>query len=105
MRVATCSLELMDHKEQWYPVTIAEALQRVGSTNHDVSFSIQAHFFIDTSAKVVTSRSKPSAFPSVLRPSHSAVQTLNADELNTEAVNQNDGPRWTSQEMFSLTKH
>ena len=104
MRAATCSLELMDHKEQWYPVTIAEALQRVGSTNHDVSFSIQAHFLIDTSAKLVTSRSKPSAFPSVLRSKHSAVQTLNADELNTEAVIQKECPRCKRQEMFYHTK-
>ena len=63
-----------------------------------------SNLIIDTSAKLVTSRSKPSAFPSVLRSKHSAVQTLNADELNTEAIIQKDCPRCKRQEMFYHTE-
>ena len=58
----------------------------------------------DTSAKVVVSRSKPSAFPSALRQKHSTVQTVNADELETEAIIAKDCPTCHRKEMFYHTK-
>lgn len=61
-------------------------------------------YTIDTSAKTVTSRSKPNAFPSVLRSKHSTVQSLNAEDLETEAVIAKDCPNCHSKEMFYHTK-
>ena len=58
----------------------------------------------DTSSKTVVSRSKPSAFPSVLRQKNSAVQQLEADDLNTEAIIQKECPICKRQEMFYHTK-
>ncbi|KAF2754453.1 hypothetical protein EJ05DRAFT_489166 [Pseudovirgaria hyperparasitica] len=40
----------------------------------------------DTSSKVVTTHSKPSAFPSALRAKRSEVQTLAAEDMQTEVV-------------------
>ena len=46
-----------------------------------------ADFYLkDTSSKVVTTRSKPSAFPSALRSKRSAVQTLTAEDIQTTAT-------------------
>lgn len=76
-----------------------------GKNDHYLqSYSGLTNTATDTSAKIVTSKSKPSAFPSVLRTKHSAVQTLNVDELNTEAIIQKDCPNCKSQEMFYHTK-
>ncbi|KAI9836546.1 MAG: hypothetical protein M1819_001177 [Sarea resinae] len=40
----------------------------------------------DTSAKTVTTKSKPSAFPSSLRSKRSDVQTVSAGDMQTEAT-------------------
>jgi DNA-directed RNA polymerase I subunit RPA12 len=54
----------------------------------------------DTSAKVVTSQSKPNAFPSALRQKHSEVQTVNTEELQVEAVITKTCPQCGRTEMF-----
>lgn len=41
---------------------------------------------LDTSSKVITTSSKPSAFPSVLRQKRSAVQTVELSDRKNEAV-------------------
>ena len=42
--------------------------------------------FTDTSSKTITTESKPNAFPSALRSKRSAVQTLTAEDVQTDAV-------------------
>ena len=79
--------------------TEGETIPAIGSQR-----SPYAYLVTDTSAKLVTSKSKPSAFPSVLRSKHSAIQTLNADELSTEAIIQKECPQCKRQEMFYHTK-
>jgi DNA-directed RNA polymerase I subunit RPA12 len=58
----------------------------------------------DTSSKVITSRSKPSAFPSALRAKHSEVQAVNAEDLQVEAVISRECPECRRPEMFYHTK-
>jgi DNA-directed RNA polymerase I subunit RPA12 len=58
----------------------------------------------DTSSKVVTSRSKPGAFPSTLRDKLSDVQSLNVEELQVEAVITKTCPECGRKEMFYHTK-
>jgi DNA-directed RNA polymerase I subunit RPA12 len=58
----------------------------------------------DTSAKVVTSTSKPSAFPSALRDKHSSVQAINMEDLETEAIISKNCPDCGRTEMFYHTK-
>ena len=58
----------------------------------------------DTSSKVITSRSKPGAFPSSLRAKHSEVQNVNAEDLQVEAVISKDCPDCGRTEMFYHTK-
>lgn len=58
----------------------------------------------DTSSKVITSKSKPSAFPSALRSKHSEVQSFNAEDLQVEAVIAKDCPDCGRCEMFYHTK-
>ena len=58
----------------------------------------------DTSTKVITSQSKPSAFPSALRSKHSEVQSVDAESLQVEAVIAKDCPDCGRTEMFYHTK-
>ncbi|KIX08323.1 uncharacterized protein Z518_02979 [Rhinocladiella mackenziei CBS 650.93] len=58
----------------------------------------------DTSSKIITSASKPSAFPSALRSKHSEVQSINAEDLQVEAVIARDCPACHRSEMFYHTK-
>jgi DNA-directed RNA polymerase I subunit RPA12 len=58
----------------------------------------------DTSSKVVTSKSKANAFPSALRAKHSEVQTINAEDLQVEAVITKTCPQCARNEMFYHTK-
>jgi len=58
----------------------------------------------DTASRVITSTSKPSAFPSVLRTKNSAVQVLNTDDLDTEARIEKSCPQCGREEMFYHTK-
>ncbi|RVX70736.1 hypothetical protein B0A52_05387 [Exophiala mesophila] len=58
----------------------------------------------DTSTKVITSKSKPSAFPSALRAKHSEVQAFDAENLQVEAVISKDCPDCGRTEMFYHTK-
>lgn len=58
----------------------------------------------DTSTKVITSKSKPSAFPSTLRSKHSEVQSFNAEDLQVEAVISKTCPDCQRSEMFYHTK-
>ncbi|KIW33704.1 uncharacterized protein PV07_00532 [Cladophialophora immunda] len=58
----------------------------------------------DTSSKIITSKSKPSAFPSPLRAKHSEVQAINTDELQVEAVISRECPDCHRPEMFYHTK-
>ena len=58
----------------------------------------------DTSDKVITSKSKPSAFPSALRAKHSEVQTVNLEDLETEEVITRTCPQCGRNEMFFHTK-
>ncbi len=58
----------------------------------------------DTSSKVVTSKSKPSAFPSALRDKHSDVQVVNEEDLQVEALDTKTCPQCGRLEMFYHTK-
>ncbi len=57
----------------------------------------------DTSSKSVTTKSKPSAFPSALRSKRSAVQTLNESDLQTEATIRQTCEKCGRQEMRYYT--
>ncbi|KAI5805019.1 DNA-directed RNA polymerase i 13.7 kda polypeptide [Geopyxis carbonaria] len=57
----------------------------------------------DNSQKTTTTTSRPSAFPSALRLRHSAVQTLGADELQTEAKINQKCPECGREEMWFYT--
>ena len=62
------------------------------------------HFAItDTSSKSITTKSKPTAFPSALRSKRSAVQTLTAEDLQTDAVIQQTCPECGREEMRFYT--
>ncbi len=58
----------------------------------------------DTSSKVVTSKSKPNAFPSALRAKHSEVQSIDVETLETESVGKRTCPQCQRTEMFYHTK-
>lgn len=58
----------------------------------------------DTSSKVVTSKSKPSAFPSALRDKHSDVQVVNEEDLQVEAQDTKTCPQCGRTKMFYHTK-
>jgi len=58
----------------------------------------------DTSSKVITSRSKPSTFPSALRAKHSEVQSVDTENLEVEAVITKTCPDCGRKEMFYHTK-
>ena len=55
---------------------------------------------LDTLPKTIVSESKPSAFPSALRAKRSAVQTLTAEDKQTEAVTQHTCAKCGRKEMF-----
>lgn len=57
----------------------------------------------DTSSKVITSKSKPSAFPSALRAKHADVQNINTEELQVESVTSKLCPNCGRTEMFFHT--
>ena len=57
----------------------------------------------DTSSKVITTQSKPNAFPSVLRSKHSAVQALSTEDVPTGALTQETCPQCGSKEMRFYT--
>jgi DNA-directed RNA polymerase I subunit RPA12 len=61
-------------------------------------------YTLDTSSKVVVSRSKASAFPSALRAKQSDVQHINSEELQVEAVITKTCPQCGRAEMFYHTK-
>ena len=54
----------------------------------------------DTSSKVVTSKSKPNAFPSALRAKHSEVQNVNVEDLEVESIAVRTCPQCGRKEMF-----
>ncbi|KAL2039925.1 hypothetical protein N7G274_007328 [Stereocaulon virgatum] len=58
----------------------------------------------DTSASTITTRSKPSAFPSALRSKRSAVQTLTEDDVQKDAVIQQTCSECGSKEMRYYTQ-
>ena len=58
----------------------------------------------DTSARTITTRSKPSAFPSVLRSKRSAVQTLTEEDVQKDAVIQQTCSECGSKEMRYYTQ-
>lgn len=57
----------------------------------------------DIASKTVTSESKPDAFPSALRSKRSAVQTLTAEDKQTDAVIQETCPECGRTEMRFYT--
>ncbi|KAA6409159.1 MAG: DNA-directed RNA polymerase I subunit [Lasallia pustulata] len=57
----------------------------------------------DTSSTVVTTKSKPTAFPSLLRSKRSAVQTLTAEDVQTEATIRQTCPECGREEMWYYT--
>ncbi|KAF8471989.1 hypothetical protein BDZ91DRAFT_775422 [Kalaharituber pfeilii] len=57
----------------------------------------------DSTTKIVTTRSAPSAFPSSLRQKRSAVQTLSSDDLQTEATIKQTCPQCSNPEMKFYT--
>ena len=57
----------------------------------------------DTSSKAITTKSKPSAFPSALRSKRSAVQTLTEEDMQTDAVIRHTCPRCEREEMRYYT--
>ena len=59
---------------------------------------------LDTSASTITTRSKPSAFPSALRSKRSAVQTLTEDDVQKDAVIQQTCSECGSKEMRYYTQ-
>lgn len=59
---------------------------------------------LDTSSKIITSKSKPSAFPSALRSKHSEVQNVNVEDLQVESIVAKDCPDCGRTEMFYHTK-
>jgi DNA-directed RNA polymerase I subunit RPA12 len=63
-----------------------------------------SNFTKDTSSKVVTSRSKPSAFPSTLRDKLSDVQAVDVEELQVESVVAKTCPNCGRKEVFYHTK-
>jgi DNA-directed RNA polymerase I subunit RPA12 len=58
---------------------------------------------IDTSSKTVTTTSKPSAFPSLLRQQRSAVQTVERSDMNNEATIQMTCPECDRTEVRYYT--
>lgn len=57
----------------------------------------------DTSSKTVTTSSKPTAFPSALRSKRSAVQTLTAADVQTDATIKQTCPECGREEMRYYT--
>ncbi len=58
----------------------------------------------DKSSKNITTRSKPSTFPSALRLKRSAVQTVNASDVQTEATIRQTCPQCGREEMRYYTQ-
>ena len=58
---------------------------------------------IDTSSAVVITKSKPTAFPSLLRSKRSAIQTLTAEDVQTEATIRQTCPECGREEMWYYT--
>lgn len=58
----------------------------------------------DTSSNAITTRSKPTAFPSALRSKRSAVQTLTEDEVQGDAVIQQTCSECGRKEMRYYTQ-
>ncbi|KAL9106426.1 MAG: hypothetical protein Q9187_008564 [Circinaria calcarea] len=57
----------------------------------------------DTSSKTITTKSKPTAFPSALRSKRSTVQTLTAEDVQTEATIRQTCPECGREEMRYYT--
>lgn len=64
------------------------------------SNGLRLTFLSDTSSTVIVSESKPSAFPSTLRAKRSAVQTLTAEDKQTEALTQHTCAQCGRKEMY-----
>ncbi|KAL8678962.1 MAG: hypothetical protein Q9186_004730 [Xanthomendoza sp. 1 TL-2023] len=58
----------------------------------------------DTSSTTITTKSKPSAFPSALRAKRSAVQTLTEEDTKTTATIQEACPQCGMQEVRFYTQ-
>ena len=58
---------------------------------------------IDTSSKTITTKSKPTAFPSALRSKRSAVQTLTDEDVQTSATIRQTCPECGREEMRYYT--
>ena len=58
----------------------------------------------DTASTSITTRSKPDAFPSLLRQKRSAVQDLNAEDVRQDAVIDEQCPQCGNKEMRYYTK-
>ncbi len=61
--------------------------------------SVADHAATDTSATTITTRSKPTAFPSALRSKRSAVQTLTEEDVQKDAVIEQTCPNCARKEM------
>lgn len=72
-------------------------------------WSLEHHFIpahshlTDTSSKTITTKSKPTAFPSALRSKRSTVQTLTAEDVQTEATIRQTCPECGREEMRYYT--
>ena len=58
----------------------------------------------DTSTSAITTRSKPTAFPSALRSKRSAVQTLTEEDVQKDAVIRQTCPECGNKEMRYYTQ-
>lgn len=65
---------------------------------------LQLNYFSDIESKIISSESKPSAFPSTLRSKRSAVQTLTAEDRETTATIQRRCPKCGRSEMRFYTQ-
>lgn len=91
--------------EMRLPISIAKSAGPGTEVDTDNVFMIlpQSYLFLDTAAKSIVSKSKPSAFPSALRSKQSAVQTLTSEDADTDAVIQMTCPRCQRTEMRYYT--
>ena len=67
------------------------------------SVRLMENHFTDTSSTTVTTRSRPSAFPSALRSKRSAVQTLTEEDVQTTATIRQTCPECGREEMRYYT--
>ena len=76
-------------KLYWYAMSVVHRIQvRMTSSASDAKLMD----FVDKALKTITTRSKPDAFPSLLRAKRSAVQTLTAEDMQQDALSSDPCP-------------